>query len=356
MIEVEADVLASQEQLTPLIEKYQRILAENPKSLAFAPLAECYRKLGLGEQASELLRTGLRHNPHYLLGHLTMAELVFDQGNFQLAYTILKPFIESNRDNLKLMRLFGKTCYQLEHFEEALQAYKYILFLTPKDTEAAAVVRKLEESEQSLTKEEPIARAQLFDLESLNTSPDFEWVQKDFSQHNPDEEDLDSWSMESSEQGQGFTPELAQQDKTPEQDRVYQVAGPETASDREEVEAPLITHTLVDLYMRQGYLDRACELLEKILELNPDDQKTREKYNALQVTLRQAKGMEEDSREEVSEDEGRERLMQLIPDKVKLEDEDIELASEKNDKSQEIAQRLWAFHKQLKDRAVSYLK
>ncbi|MCK6595432.1 MAG: hypothetical protein L6Q33_09555, partial [Bacteriovoracaceae bacterium] len=55
-------------------------------------------------------------------------------------------------------------------------------------------------------------------------------------------------------------------------EQVQQVVGP--ANKRA---APIITHTLVDLYIGQGHIEKALELLEKILLLNPNDIKTHDK-------------------------------------------------------------------------------
>jgi hypothetical protein len=46
--------------------------------------------------------------------------------------------------------------------------------------------------------------------------------------------------------------------------------------------APLVTHTLVDLYCGQGHIEKALELLEKILILNPTDQRTLDKIKEIQ--------------------------------------------------------------------------
>ena len=41
----------------------------------------------------------------------------------------------------------------------------------------------------------------------------------------------------------------------------------ENSEQSHEDEAPIITHTLVDLYCKQGHIDKAKEILENILEL-----------------------------------------------------------------------------------------
>ena len=56
-------------------------------------------------------------------------------------------------------------------------------------------------------------------------------------------------------------------------------------SDEASEAAPVITHTLVDLYCAQGHTQKAKEILEKILELNPTDEKTKVKLNEVNELL-----------------------------------------------------------------------
>ncbi len=128
-----------------LFEKYSRIFEANPHSTVFAPLAECYRKMGRKDKALSLLREGIKNHPDYLLGYLGLAQCYYDLEQLNLAYNTLKPLIEKNRENIKLQRLFAKVCEGTNHESLALESYKYLLFLNPRDAEAASKVRLLED-------------------------------------------------------------------------------------------------------------------------------------------------------------------------------------------------------------------
>jgi hypothetical protein len=67
---------------------------------------------------------------------------------------------------------------------------------------------------------------------------------------------------------------------------------------------PLVSHTLVDLYLAQGQIDGAIELLRKYLALNPRDDKTRRRLAELEA------------RSPHGEEEGREALMRLVETQV----------------------------------------
>lgn len=108
--------------------------------------------------------------------------------------------------------------------------------------------------------------------------------------------------------------------------------------DKQETQsAPLITHTLVDLYCGQGHFNKALELLERILLLNPTDKKTLEKkleiedlmYGASASTAENnsarssvvahddsEEDFEEELQEESKEAEGRNDLMSLIDTQI----------------------------------------
>jgi tetratricopeptide (TPR) repeat protein len=128
-----------------LFEKYNKMYEANPLSTVFAPLAECFRKMGRKDKALSILRVGIKNHPDYLLGYLGLAQCYFDLEQFNLAYNTLRPLIEKNRENIRLQRLFAKICDKTNHEVEALEAYKFLLFLNPKDSDAAFNVRNLED-------------------------------------------------------------------------------------------------------------------------------------------------------------------------------------------------------------------
>lgn len=128
-----------------LFEKYSKIFEANPHSTVFAPLAECFRKMGRKDKALSILREGIKNHPDYLLGYLGLAQCYYDLEQLNLAYNTLKPLIEKNRENIKLQRLFAKVCEGTNREAHALESYKYLLFLNPRDAEAASKVRLLED-------------------------------------------------------------------------------------------------------------------------------------------------------------------------------------------------------------------
>ncbi len=312
----------------PLIEKYLKALEENPRSRVFAPLAESYRRLGMVDRAIEILKDGMRYHPNYAVGYLGLAACYSDLGQYQLCYTTLKPFVPNSRDNLRLQRLFADACERIGHDYEALETYKFLLFLNPKDAGSAQKVAELEAKSDPLEDLSDSSKGELFPVDSLSSSEDLEevsWVEVNF--HKSEEaqksvvQEQDSWEMIS-----GSPSEIVESRQAPQRreeptqleqltehdqdsDREYVVEVSESGSESVEsagaaknIEAattsvkkdlasesvPLITHTLVDLYCNQGHFERAEEILLKMLALNPSDAPTLEKLQTVRLLLREA--------------------------------------------------------------------
>ena len=316
--------------LSPLFLKYQTDYEKNPRSRVFAPLAEIYRKLGMTDKAMEILSQGIRFHPTYNMGYLGLAFCYFDIKQFSLAYTTLRPLLESSRDNIRLQKLFAEICIELGHKEEALDTYKYLLFINPRDRDVALHVSNLErliyeqykpshrpiyipESEfisekNILSKRAESDNQKLFDIDKLENRPnsnlnDFDdWMALDLSRNQKTtavEDPHDLWNLK-----KGYIPvDLSDTNveiKIPQlvtvrvEEEKNQANRPYVELDfndeirqDEEVEhnAPLVTHTLVDLYCGQGHIEKALEVLEKILILNPKDQKTIKKIFEIKMLM-----------------------------------------------------------------------
>ena len=255
------------------VERLKKELEQKPRSKAFAPLAEAYRKLGMHNEALEVLRQGLKYNPSYVLGFITLANCYYDTRKFELAYSTLKPLLGQNLENIHLQKLFAQICLQLNYLDEALESFKCVLFLNPKDDVASYQVKNLEGSLENPT------------VTDLTEAP-YPVVELD--------DDLTHWSVFSS-------------DKLPSEHRTNLFSGdtfteeaivtPTDSSKKlnskaEEVGSPaVVTHTLVDLYVAQGFWDKAIELLVELSNHDPSDASIHKKINE----LREKKNMEEGS-------------------------------------------------------------
>jgi tetratricopeptide (TPR) repeat protein len=318
--------------LSPLFLKYQTDYEKNPRSRVFAPLAETYRKLGMIDKAMEILSQGIRYHPTYVMGYLGLAFCYFDLKQYSLAYNTLRPLVETSRDNIRLQKLFAEICLELGYKEESLDTYKYLLFINPRDRDVAIQVATLESliEEQYKPVHQPIyipesefrtekkeSSNQLFDIDKLDNRPlaskaDFDdWMAVDLSRDQKEiksEDPYEFWNLKKGDSPVDLSSDSGKKNIVKDSEEIsYQVLDVKSttqsasehyvelnfeddSSDEGEEEneiqphqtqtAPakttvaLVTHTLVDLYCGQGHIEKALEVLEKILILNPTDERT----------------------------------------------------------------------------------
>jgi predicted Zn-dependent protease len=122
------------------LQKYQ----EDPTSRVFAPLAEAYRKAGLAKEAVEIAREGLRVHPQFVGGRVALARALFDLKQYEDVLLELAQVCRDVPDNLVAQRLVAESALILGRAEEALEAYKMLLYFSPADADAARMVQELE--------------------------------------------------------------------------------------------------------------------------------------------------------------------------------------------------------------------
>jgi predicted Zn-dependent protease len=93
---------------SPRIEELRRRVAADPASIAFAQLAEEYRRAGNYEQAVLVCRTGLAQHPNYLSARVTLGRALLELQQFDEAKTELDFVIHAAPDNLAAIRALAE--------------------------------------------------------------------------------------------------------------------------------------------------------------------------------------------------------------------------------------------------------
>lgn len=296
-----------------LVKKFEDALEKDPSSRVFAQLGELYRKMGMIDRALALYREGIKRHPSYNLGYLGLAFCYADLEQYQLAYATLRPLIETSRENIRLQRLFAHCCEKLSYGEEALETWKYLLFINPRDPESMAKVAALESApvNENVAKQSQVK----FELEQIHPSP---------------VDDIDEWvRVDLDRKDEAYTPRpnLGVESKMVEEVKI----------DTEE--APLMSLTLVDLYIAQGHTEKAQEVLLKMLELNPTEQKIIDRLQEIATVH------EEGVQSEASEEDGHNKLLRMVEEKQGI------LTEELDSKEIDTTTLLDSFLRQIKQRA-----
>jgi Flp pilus assembly protein TadD len=133
----------------PRIEELRRRIQKDPASIAFAQLAEEYRRAGRFADAIETCRTGLTYHPGYLSAHVTLGRALVETGDLEGAAAALARVHTAAPDNLAAIKGLADIRHRRGELQEALALYWRALALAPHDPElehlVGVVIDELEE-------------------------------------------------------------------------------------------------------------------------------------------------------------------------------------------------------------------
>jgi tetratricopeptide (TPR) repeat protein len=102
----------------PRIEELRRRVLADPASIAFAALAEEFRRVGRYEEAVETCRTGLQRHPAYLSARVTLGRALIETGDYDGAREQLETVLRSAPENLAAIRGIAQINEHLGHSTE----------------------------------------------------------------------------------------------------------------------------------------------------------------------------------------------------------------------------------------------
>src|SRR6476646_777851 len=108
---------------SPRIEELKRRVHSDPASIAFAALAEEYRRAGRFDEAIETCTTGLVRHPSYLSAHVTLGRAFIEVGRLQDAREELEYVLKLAPENLAAIRGLAEIHHRIgedhsEHVEQ----------------------------------------------------------------------------------------------------------------------------------------------------------------------------------------------------------------------------------------------
>jgi len=121
------------------IRRYEERLARDPTSLAFAPLADAYRKTGRIRDAIRLCREGLERFPHYVTARLILAKALLDDGDPDGALSEVRAILETSPHEAQAHRLAGDLCRRAGALADAVGHLEQAVRLDPGDRESRAL-------------------------------------------------------------------------------------------------------------------------------------------------------------------------------------------------------------------------
>jgi tetratricopeptide (TPR) repeat protein len=300
----------------PKIEELRFRLKTDPRSRLFFPLAEELRKVDQLGEAEQVLRTGLAQHPTYLSAWVSLGRVLHEEKKHQDAVEALTRALQLDAGNVVAARLLADTYLELGERLEAIKKYKLVRALLPADDEELeALISRLDKEINApapapapfITDSEPppLPETELPASDDNQVFSDAAAVlrtEEHIAEQTADREPMRAAHSESPfeepvtdytsaavavEQPQGIHVEsapLPAEVATPwsEEESVSDVFAPAEGPAPVTREEDLTnTVTMADLYVQQGFTEKAREIYQNILEREPDNAGVREKLEGL---------------------------------------------------------------------------
>lgn len=219
------------EYLQKLEEKYQKQIRDNPQSNSFVLLAEVLLKRKKVDEAIGVLLKGLRHNKNSITGRFLLGKIYYDRWMIDQAKNEFEKIIRISPDNLAVGKLLIQI-YECEgNYDKAFNVAEKLSFHFPNDENVEKLVDDIKKQNEK----------------------NIHFESKRYSLSTRDENFIKNFLS-------------GETDDTNE----------------------LISETLADLYMKQGYYSESVEIYNKLLTKKPTDSSLIEKIvKAKRLNLKQ---------------------------------------------------------------------
>ena len=289
--------------IPPEINKYLAILSKDPGSMVFAPLAEAYRKAGMLDEAIATAQDGMKLRPDYVSGMVALGRAYFEKGLLAEARENLEKVLVIAPDNIIAAGIL----------EEIKKQWPVVRGQGPEvEIEAKAEDVRIEERPEVVEEAE---------IEELTELEEFTELVEAEAEEKSGDFQVEEISFEAPEPGLGLAKEVTEieEEKTAEDIGIW---GAETASELQEEPAmsemsepeaqfkspeveekearprkEITTGTIADLYIKQGYFDKAIDIYQTLYDADPGNEDIKRKLDELKKQLSgvSGQGPEEES-------------------------------------------------------------
>ncbi len=126
------------------IKQMETTLAQNPRSLVFAQLADAYRREGRLEEAIQICQEGLVHHVTYASAYMVLARSYKEKGDLLPAREAFQRVLGLDPESVLAHHFLGEIAEARDEIPEALDAYRAALIFHPFDKEIRAAVERLQ--------------------------------------------------------------------------------------------------------------------------------------------------------------------------------------------------------------------
>jgi tetratricopeptide (TPR) repeat protein len=127
------------------IEQLEKRYADHPQGLAFAHLADAYRRAGEYGKAEGLLLHGLKNHPSYISAYNVLGRVYADSERYSDAHEQFSKVLELDPQNMIAMKALGELAVRGGRLEDARSWFERILQVDPRNEEVQEELQKLVE-------------------------------------------------------------------------------------------------------------------------------------------------------------------------------------------------------------------
>jgi len=126
------------------IQELREKVQKNPKSTVFVRLADELKKTGQLDEAIEVLKNGIEHQPGYMSARVALGKIYLDKDMSDEAKAEFMQVVEAVPDNLFARKKLAELYRAEDDVELALEHYRKYLSMSPQDEEVQAICQELE--------------------------------------------------------------------------------------------------------------------------------------------------------------------------------------------------------------------
>jgi tetratricopeptide (TPR) repeat protein len=249
---------SSSESFWSEIKSLEERLKNDPASYCFAPLVEVYLSAGLFDDALAVARAGVIRYPGYVAGQMALARVCHQKSLVDECRHALEVVTGAVPEHAEAQRLLARLYVEAGWKQEARHALKTLLEFYPDDPDARLELDSLQLRCTAAPSEEELELIEFTDADIVEEFEEQDLLVERVKPVVPVVED--PWSAIDTtlvSDAVEVVPELESVWSVPEQQFTAAVAPLE--------QDPLTTPTLAELYVAQGFPDKAIEIYRSIV-------------------------------------------------------------------------------------------
>lgn len=248
---------------------YEERLKNDPASYCFAPLVEVYLQAGLLDDALAVARAGVIRHPGYVAGHMALARTCHQKGLLDECRRALEVVTGAVPDHTEAQRMLARLYAESGAVQDAIHILQTLLDFNPGDMTAKLELESLQrKTAAALSEDDDLELIELTEADIVEDEPvDHDQLVERVKPvtHRID----DPWS--------GITAETPVFEETmsaaPALETVWAVPEQQLSEEsfQQPYQDPMVTPTLAELYVSQGFPEKAVEIYRAILATTPED-------------------------------------------------------------------------------------